>query len=49
MLPLESDSINICKELGLEYVTMLKMALAQMPGNRVDEETVNHEQRIFVK
>ena len=30
MLPLESDSINICKELGFEYVTMLKMALAQM-------------------
>jgi hypothetical protein len=43
LLPLEEDSCNILKELGMEYVTTLKMALAQMPGgNRMVEtgETV---------
>lgn len=50
MLPLEQDSINICKELGFEYVTTLKMALAQMPGgNRVDEETGKPRAKNFCK
>lgn len=50
MLPLEGDSINICKELGFEYVTTLKMALAQMPGgNRVDEETGQPRAKNFCK
>ena len=50
MLPLETDSINICTELGFEYVTTLKMALAQMPGgNRVDEETGKPRAKNFCK
>jgi hypothetical protein len=50
MLPLEGDSINICKELGFEHVTTLKMALAQMPGgNRVDEETGKPRAKNFCK
>lgn len=50
MLPLEGDSIRICKELGFEYVTTLKMALAQMPGgNRVDEETGKPRAKNFCK
>ena len=32
LLTLEEDSCKILKELGMEYVTTLKMALAQMPG-----------------
>lgn len=45
LLPLEEDSCRILKELGMEYVTTLKMSLAQMPGgNRMqatgDTETV---------
>lgn len=32
LLTLEEDSCRILKELGMEYVTTLKMALAQMPG-----------------
>ena len=43
LLTLEEDSCRILKELGMEYVTTLKMALAQMPGgNRMVEtgETV---------
>ena len=50
MLPLEQDSINICKELGFEYIETLKMALAQMPGgNRVDEETGKPRAKNFCK
>jgi len=50
MLPLEGDSIRICEELGFEYVTTLKMALAQMPGgNRVDEETGKPRAKNFCK
>jgi hypothetical protein len=38
LLTLEEDSCNILKELGMEYVGTLKMALAQMPGgNRMVE------------
>lgn len=32
LLTLEEDSCRILKELGMEYVTTLKMTLAQMPG-----------------
>jgi hypothetical protein len=32
LLPLEKDSCDILKELGMEYVTTLKMTLAPMPG-----------------
>ena len=50
MLPLEQDSIDACLELKFEHKTVIKMRLAQMPvSNRVDEETANLEQRIFVK
>jgi len=39
-LPLEQDSIDILKSLGMEYKGVLKMCLAQMPGkNRVDSDT----------
>ena len=39
-----------CKELGFEHVTILKMALAQMPGgNRVDEETGKPRAKNFCK
>lgn len=39
ILPLEQDSIDICKELGFEYIKTIKMTLAQMPGgNRTDDE-----------
>lgn len=38
LLTLEEDSCRILKELGMEYVTTLKMALAQMPGgNRMSD------------
>jgi hypothetical protein len=37
-LPLQQDSIAICKELGFEYVETIYMTLRGMPGaNRVDE------------
>lgn len=37
VFPLVEDSISILRELGMEYVTTLKMALSQMPGgNRID-------------
>jgi hypothetical protein len=37
-LPLEQDSIDILKSLGMEYVGVVKMALASMPGaNRLIE------------
>lgn len=39
-LPLEQDSVDILKELGMEYIETIKMTLAQAPGgNRIDEET----------
>ncbi len=39
MLPLEEDSIRICKELGFVHVDTYKLVLARMPGsNRIDEE-----------
>lgn len=46
--PLEQDSKDILKKLGMKYVTTLKMALAQMPGaNRLadtgETETIMHE------
>jgi len=38
MFPLEQDSIDILKSLGMEHVKTLKLALAQMPGgNRLVE------------
>ena len=50
MLPLEQDSIDACLELGFEHKTVLKMALAQMPGgNRVDEETGKPRAKNFCK
>jgi hypothetical protein len=37
-LPLEADSREILESLGMEYVGVLKMALAPMPGaNRLTE------------
>ena len=50
ILPLEKDSCDILKELGMEYVTTLKMSLAQMPGgNRVDSETGLPKAKNFCK
>jgi len=50
MLPLEQDSMDILKELGMEYVMTLKMALAQMPGgNRVDPDTGLPKSKNFCK
>jgi hypothetical protein len=47
-LPLEEDSRKILESLGMEYVGVVKMALASMPGaNRMQEtddyieETIN--------
>lgn len=38
-LPIETDSIKILKELGMEHIKTWKMALAQMPGaNRTDSD-----------
>lgn len=38
MLPLEGDSIRICKELGFSHVATYKLVLARMPGsNRIDD------------
>lgn len=39
LLPLEKDSCDILKELGMEYVTTVKMTLAQMPGGNRTVET----------
>jgi hypothetical protein len=40
MLPLEEDSNEILRSLGMKYIETLKMTLANMPGgNRIDEET----------
>ena len=37
-LPIETDSIRILKQLGMEHIKTWKMALAQMPGsNRTDD------------
>jgi hypothetical protein len=44
MLPLEKDSCDIMKELGMEYVETLKMSLAQMPGGNRLEETGDFEE-----
>jgi hypothetical protein len=39
VLPLEEDSKKILLELGMEFVTVLKMTLAQMPGSgRTNED-----------
>jgi DNA methylase len=43
LLTLEEDSCTILKDLGMEYVTTLKMALAQMPGSNRMEETGDEE------
>ncbi len=39
MLPLEEDSKKILEDLGMQYVTTIKMTLAQMPGSNRLEET----------
>lgn len=39
LLPLEEDSCKILKELGMEYITTVKMTLAQMPGGNRTVET----------
>lgn len=50
MLPLENDSIEILKALGMEYHGKLKMALAQMPGgNRLDPVTGLPKAKNFCK
>ena len=39
MLPLEEDSNKILREHGMEFVEVVKMTLAWMPGgNRIDED-----------
>jgi hypothetical protein len=38
-LPLEADSCRMLETLGMEFVTKLKMTLAQMPGGNRFEET----------
>lgn len=43
LLSLEQDSSDILKELGMEYVETLKMALAPMPGGNRFEETGEEE------
>ena len=41
VLPLEGDSNEILEKLGMEYVTVEKMCLAQMPGgNRIGEDGI---------
>ena len=45
-LPLEKDSCDILKSLGMEYVETLKMSLAQMPGGNRLEETGEFEEVI---
>lgn len=42
-LPLEKDSCDILKSLGMEYVETLKMSLSQMPGGNRLEETGDYE------
>lgn len=50
MLPLEKDSIDIMKSLGMEHVETLKMVLAQMPGgNRIDTEDGKPSAKNFCK
>lgn len=44
LLPLEEDSCKILKELGMEYVTTVKMTLAQMPGGNRTVETGETEE-----
>lgn len=39
MLPLEQDSKDILEKLGMEFVGVEKMTLAQMPGGNRTEET----------
>jgi hypothetical protein len=46
MLPLEKDSCDILKSLGMEYVETLKMSLSQMPGGNRLEETGDYEEVI---
>lgn len=38
-LPLERDSCEILRELGMEYITTLKMTLAAMPGGNRTQDT----------
>lgn len=50
MLPLEKDSCDILKELGMKYVRTEKMILAQMPGgNRIDPKTGKPKAKNFCK
>ena len=44
LLPLEEDSCKILRELGMEYVTTVKMTLAQMPGGNRTVETGDVEE-----
>lgn len=49
-LPLEEDSCNIMKSLGMEYVETLKMALVQMSGgNRINPDTGEPNFKNFCK
>lgn len=50
MLPLEADSKDILNSLGMKFVGVQKMALAQMPGgNRIDPETGLPKAKNFCK
>jgi hypothetical protein len=43
LLPLEEDSCSILRELGMKYVTTLKMTLAAMPGGNRFQTTGDKE------
>jgi hypothetical protein len=44
LLPLEEDSCSILKSLGMEYITTIRMTLAQMPGGNRTIETGDVEE-----
>jgi hypothetical protein len=44
LLTLEEDSCNILRSLGMEYITTIKMTLAQMPGGNRTVETGDMEE-----
>ena len=49
-LPLENDSIEYLKSLGMEHLGVMKMALAPMPGShRINTETGLPKTRNFCK
>jgi hypothetical protein len=50
IFPLEQDSIDYLKSLGMQHIETLKMVLARMPGgNRLDPETGEPMMKNFCK